>query len=90
MEKMQGIMIATTNLTGSLDSAFERRFLYKIEFEKPTPNESRHIWKSMPSTKHASQRVLVKTRQCASVSNSPNSQAKLSKCDNFAPFNLIF
>lgn len=40
-------MIATTNLTGSLDSAFERRFLYKIEFEKPTPNESRHIWKSM-------------------------------------------
>ena len=47
MEKMDGIMIATTNLTGSLDSAFERRFLYKIEFEKPTPNERRHIWKAM-------------------------------------------
>ena len=47
MEQLDGIMIATTNLTGSLDSAFERRFLYKIEFEKPTPNESRHIWKSM-------------------------------------------
>lgn len=47
MEQLNGIMIATTNLTGSLDSAFERRFLYKIEFEKPTPNESRHIWKSM-------------------------------------------
>ncbi len=47
MEQLEGIMIATTNLTGSLDSAFERRFLYKIEFEKPTPNESRHIWKSM-------------------------------------------
>ena len=47
MEKMEGIMIATTNLTGSLDAAFERRFLYKIEFEKPTPNESRHIWKAM-------------------------------------------
>lgn len=47
MEHLSGIMIATTNLTGSLDSAFERRFLYKIEFEKPTPNESRHIWQSM-------------------------------------------
>lgn len=47
MEQLEGIMIATTNLTGSLDSAFERRFLYKIEFEKPAPDESRHIWKSM-------------------------------------------
>lgn len=47
MEQMKGIMIATTNLTENLDSAFERRFLYKIEFEKPTPSESRHIWKSM-------------------------------------------
>lgn len=47
MEKLQGIMIATTNLTGSLDPAFERRFLYKIEFEKPTPKESQHIWKAM-------------------------------------------
>lgn len=47
MENLEGIMIATTNLTGSLDAAFERRFLFKIEFEKPTPNESRHIWKAM-------------------------------------------
>ena len=27
-----GILIATTNLATNLDSAFERRFLYKIEF----------------------------------------------------------
>ncbi len=47
MEQMDGIMIATTNLTGSLDDAFERRFLYKIKFDKPTPNESKHIWKAM-------------------------------------------
>lgn len=47
METFDGIMIATTNLTGNLDSAFERRFLYKIEFTKPTPNERKHIWKSM-------------------------------------------
>lgn len=47
METLDGIMIATTNLTGNLDSAFERRFLYKIEFPKPTPQESRHIWHAM-------------------------------------------
>lgn len=47
MEQLEGIMIATTNLTGSLDAAFERRFLYKIEFEKPSPAERRYIWQSM-------------------------------------------
>ncbi len=35
MEKMDGIMIATTNLEGNLDGAFERRFLYKIHYDKP-------------------------------------------------------
>lgn len=47
MEQLEGIMIATTNLTGSLDAAFERRFLYKVEFEKPAPAERLHIWQSM-------------------------------------------
>ena len=47
MENLEGIMIATTNLTNNLDKAFERRFLYKIEFPKPTPNESKHIWHAM-------------------------------------------
>ena len=30
MESIDGIMIATTNLTNNLDKAFERRFLYKV------------------------------------------------------------
>jgi len=47
MENLEGIMIATTNLTGSLDEAFERRFLYKLEFDKPTPKERQHIWRAM-------------------------------------------
>ena len=47
MEQMEGIMIATTNLTGSLDAAFERRFLYKLEFEKPAPKERMNIWRAM-------------------------------------------
>ncbi|MBR1474950.1 MAG: AAA family ATPase [Muribaculaceae bacterium] len=47
MENLQGIMIATTNLTGSLDKAFERRFLYKIKFDKPSVEAKRSIWRSM-------------------------------------------
>lgn len=47
MENLDGIMIATTNLTGNLDAAFERRFLYKIEFPKPTAEESHYIWHAM-------------------------------------------
>ena len=40
-------MIATTNLTSNLDKAFERRFLYKIEFKKPEIAAKVKIWKSM-------------------------------------------
>ena len=47
MENMEGIMIATTNLTQNLDKAFDRRFLYKIEFEKPSALARRDIWKVM-------------------------------------------
>jgi len=45
MEKLEGIMIATTNLAENLDPAFERRFLYKIRFEKPSPSARASIWK---------------------------------------------
>lgn len=52
MEKLEGIMIATTNLTQNLDKAFERRFLYKIKFEKPSVKAKKAIWQSMiPSLK---------------------------------------
>ena len=47
METLEGIMIATTNLTCNLDKAFERRFIYKIEFERPTLEAKRQIWKAM-------------------------------------------
>lgn len=47
MEQLDGIMIATTNLTQNLDTAFERRFLYKIKFEKPTEEARAQIWHSM-------------------------------------------
>ena len=47
MESLEGIMIATTNLTTNLDKAFERRFLYKIRFDKPTVSARAGIWRSM-------------------------------------------
>lgn len=47
METLEGIMIATTNLTGNLDKAFERRFLYKIRYEKPSFEGRRKIWEIM-------------------------------------------
>jgi len=47
MEDLDGILIATTNLTSNLDKAFERRFLYKIEFSKPVTEVKAKIWSSM-------------------------------------------
>lgn len=46
LENFDGILFATTNLVENLDSAFERRFLYKINFEKPEPEVASQIWKS--------------------------------------------
>ena len=47
MENLDGILIATTNLAGNMDKAFERRFLYKIKFEKPTIEARMNIWHTM-------------------------------------------
>ena len=47
METLDGIMIATTNLAQSFDRAFERRFLYKIKFDKPTLEARMSIWREM-------------------------------------------
>lgn len=47
MESLEGIMIATTNLTSNLDKAFERRFLYKIQFNRPTVEAQIKIWQAM-------------------------------------------
>jgi hypothetical protein len=35
LEDFEGIFVATTNLANHLDDAFDRRFLYKIEFMRP-------------------------------------------------------
>jgi len=61
MENLEGIMIATTNLTQNLDNAFDRRFLYKIEFNKPSALAKSEIWKVMiPSICDSDADVLSK------------------------------
>lgn len=47
MDNFEGILVATTNLTDNLDAAFERRFLYKIEFRKPSSEVRKKIWLNM-------------------------------------------
>lgn len=60
METLSGIMIATTNLTSNLDKAFERRFLYKIRFNRPTTEARAAIWQSMlPSLTKTDASVLA-------------------------------
>lgn len=44
MENLDGILIATTNLADNFDKAFERRFLFKIRFERPSVETKRNIW----------------------------------------------
>ncbi|MEI7981491.1 MAG: AAA family ATPase [Bacteroidota bacterium] len=44
LEDLNGILIATTNLADNLDKAFDRRFMYKVHFGKPTVEARYHIW----------------------------------------------
>ncbi|HAS40336.1 MAG TPA: hypothetical protein DCS93_07645 [Microscillaceae bacterium] len=46
LEDFEGILIATSNMNMNLDSAFERRFLYKVKFNKPDPKTRQLIWRS--------------------------------------------
>ena len=48
MEKFTGIMIATSNLADTnLDGAFDRRFLIKVNFKKPSIMVKSKIWQSV-------------------------------------------
>ncbi|EAH9927628.1 ATP-binding protein [Campylobacter jejuni] len=44
IERFSGVIIATTNFLESLDSAFSRRFDYKIEFKEPDFKDRLKIW----------------------------------------------
>lgn len=44
LENFEGIFMATTNMAMNLDSAFERRFLFKVRFEAPSVAIRAQIW----------------------------------------------
>ncbi|NPA12127.1 MAG: ATP-binding protein [Epsilonproteobacteria bacterium] len=44
LEKFEGLLIATTNFLETIDSAFSRRFDYKIKFLKPSFKERVKLW----------------------------------------------
>ena len=61
LEDFRGILIATTNMTGILDSAMDRRFMYKLDFERPDSSVRERIWSSvMPDLDTESVRTLAK------------------------------
>ncbi|MCC8037415.1 MAG: AAA family ATPase [Bacteroidales bacterium] len=59
MEQLDGILVATTNLADNLDSAFERRFLFKVRYDKPTPEAKRLIWLDKMPTLSPEQALLL-------------------------------
>lgn len=87
MEKFEGIMIATTNLTTNLDKAFERRFFYKIKFDNPSAEAKSRIWQSMiPELTDAQALQLAKTYdfsggQIENVSRKQKVNAIINDCD---------
>jgi len=62
LEKLDGILIATTNLIDNLDAAFERRFLFKVKFNRPTERAKSLIWRSkMPRLTENEAMTLAKS-----------------------------
>ncbi len=47
MENLDGILIATTNLISNLDDAFDRRFIFKIQFDQPSVEVKAKLWRTM-------------------------------------------
>ena len=59
LENFEGILIATTNLTGNLDRAYERRFSLRLNFPRPDKHIRASIWKEkLPALANEEARLL--------------------------------
>jgi len=47
IEAYEGVSVLTTNLKQSLDPAFERRIMFKIEFPMPEAEERERLWRHL-------------------------------------------
>ncbi|KAA6228142.1 MULTISPECIES: ATP-binding protein [unclassified Campylobacter] len=62
IERFNGVLIATTNFLESFDSAFSRRFDYKIEFKKPEFKDRLKMWqKFLPKNVEFDEEFNLKT-----------------------------
>lgn len=60
LERFNGIFFATTNFVQNMDEAFERRFLFKVKFEKPSVEGLRFIWQhKLPELSEAEVKQLA-------------------------------
>jgi SpoVK/Ycf46/Vps4 family AAA+-type ATPase len=58
MERYDGLVILTTNLKTSLDTAFERRLSFKVSFPFPEPHIRADLWRQMLPTSAPVQEAL--------------------------------
>jgi SpoVK/Ycf46/Vps4 family AAA+-type ATPase len=66
LENFEGILMATTNLMGNLDSAFDRRFLFKVNYKKTTTNARAKIWKAkLPTLLDDDCKLLAQQFECS-------------------------
>ncbi len=47
VERFDGTVILTTNLTTNIDKAFQRRILFRIDFPEPRREERERLWRSL-------------------------------------------
>ena len=79
IENLDGILIATTNLASNFcDDAFARRFLFKVEFEKPAAETRAKIWKSMLKDISDEDALTLATRYDFSGGNIENIARKVA------------
>ena len=72
MEDLDGLLIATTNLASNLDPAFERRFIFKIEFKLPEADSRARIWKSMIAGLSEQDAAVLADKYCFAGGNIEN------------------
>jgi hypothetical protein len=64
-ERLQGVMIATTNLQENMDSAFSRRFHLKLELPQPGAKERVKLWQlHLPPTIPRSRDLDIEKLSC--------------------------
>jgi ATPase family associated with various cellular activities (AAA) len=62
LEDFEGIFMATTNLADQLDKAFDRRLLYKVDFQKPEKSISKKILGHAFS--YLTEEIIEKINEC--------------------------